>query len=124
MVFLTGFQGVLSFRQQHDQPGAFGRSDLYFICHMLPLTKELDPCPHEIEDCRWIDVDELARSAKSSAVTLRVLQLVSKGLADGFDTVSFKGEVFKSVFKGQKFKMFNRPVGELKDYASDILDSK
>ena len=90
---------------------------------MSPITKELNPCPHEIADCRWFEVEELAKNVQSSAVTLRVLQLVSRGLEQGFDSVTFQGEVFKSVFKGQTYKLFNRPVEKLTDYASDIIYS-
>ena len=69
-----------------------------------------------------MDIDQLAANVKSSAITLRVLQLVSKGLQEGFDTVTFRDEEFKSVYKGKKYKLFNRPVEKLTDYAFDVVD--
>ena len=89
---------------------------------MTPITTELKPCAHEIEACEWKDVDELAANVKSSAITLRVLQLVQKGLDQGFDHVTFTGEKFKSVYKGKTYQLFNRPVEKLTDYAFGVAD--
>ena len=109
----TEFQGILTFRQQHKQPGAFGRSDIYFVCKLQPLTYDLVPCSHEIEACEWMSLDQLARTNETSAVTRRVIQLVKHGLEHGFSSVVWKGEEFRSIYKGLVFKMYNRVLTDL-----------
>ncbi|XP_022106616.1 nucleoside diphosphate-linked moiety X motif 6-like [Acanthaster planci] len=50
------FVSILSFRHQHKY--RFGLSDIYFVCHMKALTTEITACPQEIEECKWMDLDE------------------------------------------------------------------
>ncbi len=50
------FQGVVSIRHRHQF--RFGRSDFYIVCRLRPLTSELRADPREIEECRWMPVDE------------------------------------------------------------------
>ena len=33
-----------------------GCSDIYFVCVMKPLTQEIDSCPNEIAECKWMEV--------------------------------------------------------------------
>nr|KAG5706204.1 hypothetical protein BaRGS_019531 [Batillaria attramentaria] len=104
------FQSVLAFRQQHTQPGAFGRSDLYFLCRLRPLTFELRPCSQEIVRCCWMSVEQLRREVDKSSITVRITDLVLRGLAEGFDTVDIVSEEHTSIHKGLKFHMFFRPL--------------
>ncbi|XP_069834674.1 nucleoside diphosphate-linked moiety X motif 6 isoform X2 [Dendropsophus ebraccatus] len=41
------FQSLLSIRQQHKHPGAFGKSDMYIICRLKPLSYSINFCPQE-----------------------------------------------------------------------------
>ncbi|VDI09002.1 Hypothetical predicted protein [Mytilus galloprovincialis] len=50
------FISVIAFRHQHQF--RYGCSDWYFICLMRPITEEIKHCPHEIGDCKWVDIDE------------------------------------------------------------------
>ncbi|KAK2188384.1 hypothetical protein NP493_133g00016 [Ridgeia piscesae] len=105
----TECRGILAFRQQHRHPGAFGRSDLYFVCHLVPLTFDLHPCAIEIDECRWIGLAELEHQKPLPALMLRVLQLVRQGLHDGFENVVLEPENCKSMYVGNMFKMYNTP---------------
>lgn len=50
------FISILGFRHLHQY--RYGCSDWYFVCLMKPLSEDIKPCPHEIEGCKWIDIDE------------------------------------------------------------------
>ncbi|XP_076467934.1 nucleoside diphosphate-linked moiety X motif 6-like [Babylonia areolata] len=109
----TEFQSILAFRQQHGQPGAFGRSDLYVLCRLRPLTLDLTPCSEEIRQCRWMSVDELrAQMTNVSSLTLRLTDVIRRGLDRGFDDVDIVQEKHKSLYRGMTFKMFFRPLGK------------
>ena len=54
------FQGVVSIRHRHQF--RFGRSDFYVVFRLRPLTSELRRDPREIEECRWMPVDEYLAS--------------------------------------------------------------
>lgn len=43
------FRAVLSIRQQHAQPGAFGKSDMYLICRLRPRSLAIRFCRHECQ---------------------------------------------------------------------------
>ena len=119
------FSGLLAFRQQHKQPGAFGRSDLYFVCHMTPLSDQLNPCEHEIEACQWMGLEELERTMTTSAITLRTIQLIRLGLAQGFDSVCLNTEEFQSVYKGLRYHLFHKKLPdefELTSYVHTVSD--
>ncbi|XP_071789795.1 uncharacterized protein [Asterias amurensis] len=50
------FVSIVCFRHQHKYK--FNQSDIYFVCHMRALTNEIKTCPHEIAECRWMNLDE------------------------------------------------------------------
>ena len=47
-VSLICFRQLLNFR--------FGRSDLYFVCLLKPLSTEIKMDPKELQDAKWMDV--------------------------------------------------------------------
>jgi hypothetical protein len=122
--FLSVFNGVMMFRQQHHHPGAFGRSDLFFVCHMTPLTHAISMDPREITHCQWMSLDELAANAQKSAITLRAIHMVRRGLRDGsFRNVVLDSEACKSVYKGMQFKIHNAHVEGLRMDEGEYLHS-
>ena len=50
------FKSILSFRHQHAM--TWGRSDVYVLCRLKPLTFELNIDPREIAEAAWIDAQE------------------------------------------------------------------
>ena len=110
MPSVVEFNGVLQFRQQHHHPGAFGRSDLYFICHLLPLTFDLHPDEHEISHCQWLSLDTLQRGQQMSTITSTAVALVQHGLKHGFDSVTLSGIDCKSLYKGLNFRLHSHRV--------------
>ena len=56
----TEFQGLLSFRHHHR--GQFGASNIYAVCRLKPLSREIAIDGNEIGQAMWVPVDEyLAR---------------------------------------------------------------
>ncbi|CAL1546457.1 unnamed protein product [Lymnaea stagnalis] len=104
----TEFQSVLAFRQQHNSPGAFGRSDLYVICRLKPLTFDLHPCDEEIAACRWMPVDQLKTEVQATSLTHTMAELAIQGLEHGFSQVDIISYQMASIYKGMKFHIFLR----------------
>lgn len=50
------FVSVLTFRHQHNF--RYGCSDWYYICLMKAVGGAINPCPQEIAECRWMDIEE------------------------------------------------------------------
>ncbi|XP_019198486.1 PREDICTED: nudix hydrolase 2-like [Ipomoea nil] len=54
----TEFVEVLAFRQSHNS--FFGKSDLFFVCMLRPLSLTIDKQDSEIEKAQWMGIDEYA----------------------------------------------------------------
>ncbi|MDC7223669.1 MAG: NUDIX domain-containing protein [Spirochaetales bacterium] len=52
----TEFQSLVCFRHAHAYQ--FGKSDIYFVCRLKPVSQEITADPREIHEARWIDVEE------------------------------------------------------------------
>ncbi|KAF7256164.1 hypothetical protein EG68_06862 [Paragonimus skrjabini miyazakii] len=68
------FAGILAIRQQHDHPGAFGRSDLLAICRLQLANQStnlppIEMCHKELSDCAWIPLTKLLSACVHSVIT-------------------------------------------------------
>eukprot|EP00117_Sycon_ciliatum_P011507 scpid80450/ scgid2131/ Nucleoside diphosphate-linked moiety X motif 6; Antisense basic fibroblast growth factor B len=104
------FNAILGFRQQHHQPNSFDRSDLYFICRLEAKTHEISMCSHEVLDCRWMGIKQLANSAETTPLSRRMAGLLIEGLHNGFKSVDIGMEQFDAVYPGLTYKLFHRPL--------------
>lgn len=104
------FRSLLSVRQQHRHPNAFGMSDLYAVCRLSPLTYRIDFCTRECLRCEWMDVGELASTSSTTPVTTRVARLLLLGLDRGFDTVDLAMEELPAVYSGAFYQLYHRPL--------------
>ena len=77
---------------------------------MKPLSFDFNPCETEIEACQWMHIDELEERMPTSAITLRVIQLIRHGLDYDFNEVELGREEFQSVYLGLKYKLYSRNV--------------
>jgi 8-oxo-dGTP pyrophosphatase MutT (NUDIX family) len=50
------FDALVCFRHWHGY--RYGKSDIYFICRLRPLSQEIRKSEAEIEECRWMPVQE------------------------------------------------------------------
>ncbi|XP_065058190.1 nucleoside diphosphate-linked moiety X motif 6-like [Rhopilema esculentum] len=103
------FKSLLAFRQQHTM--AFDQSDLYFICHLHPLSFNITICPKEIMKCEWLPLEHLQTTDEATPMTKLVASLAIKGLDDEFDDVCISPHEMTSWVPpyDKKFKVFHRP---------------
>ena len=52
----TRFEAVVCLRNLHDY--RYGKSDIYFVCRLSPLSHEITMQAEEIEDCIWMPLDD------------------------------------------------------------------
>ncbi len=85
----TKFDALVCFRHWHGY--RYGKSDIYFVCRLHPLSQEITMQEEEIEDCRWIPVGDFLGSEEVSAFNKSIVTaaLESDGVAPtaipGFD---------------------------------------
>ncbi|XP_028272565.1 nucleoside diphosphate-linked moiety X motif 6 [Parambassis ranga] len=104
------FRSLLSIRQQHDHPGAFGMSDMYVICRLSPLSYEINFCTQECLRCEWLPLSELARTADTTPITSRIAGLLLHGLERGFDTIDLTMEELPAVYSGMFYQLYHRQL--------------
>eukprot|EP00058_Branchiostoma_floridae_P026196 XP_002611686.1 hypothetical protein BRAFLDRAFT_117087 [Branchiostoma floridae] len=107
------FQSILTIRQLHNYPGAFGKSDLYIVCRLRALSHVIDHCADEIIGCKWTDVNELATTQSTSLISTHVARLVLHGFREGFDKVDISMKELPAVFKNMTYKLYHRQIPDL-----------
>jgi 8-oxo-dGTP pyrophosphatase MutT (NUDIX family) len=68
----TRFEALVCFRHWHGY--RHGKSDIYFVCRLSPLSEEVCVQAEEIEECRWMPVSEYMASEDVSAFNKRVVR--------------------------------------------------
>ncbi|XP_041845725.1 nucleoside diphosphate-linked moiety X motif 6 isoform X1 [Melanotaenia boesemani] len=104
------FRSLLSIRQQHNHPGAFGMSDMYIICRLSPLTYEINFCTQECLRCEWLDLSELARTSSTTPITSRIARLLLHGLEHGFDKIDLTMEELPAIYSGMFYQLYHRQL--------------
>ncbi|KAM6923527.1 nucleoside diphosphate-linked moiety X motif 6 [Xenentodon cancila] len=104
------FRSLLSIRQQHNHPGAFGMSDMYIICRLSPLTYDIDFCTQECLRCEWLDLSELTRTDSTTPITTRIAVLLLHGLEHGFDKIDLAMEELPAVYSGMFYQLYHRQL--------------
>ncbi|XP_052585865.1 nucleoside diphosphate-linked moiety X motif 6 isoform X3 [Peromyscus californicus insignis] len=106
------FRSLLSIRQQHGSPGAFGKSDMYLICRLQPCSFTINFCQQECLKCEWMDLEKLARIENTTPITRRVAWLLLYGHREGFDKIDLSMEEFPAVYTGLFYKLYHRELPE------------
>ncbi|XP_056625136.1 nucleoside diphosphate-linked moiety X motif 6 [Triplophysa dalaica] len=107
------FRSLLSIRQQHKHPGAFGMSDMYLICRLHPLSYDINFCTHECLRCDWLDLAELAKTTETTPITSRIAKLLLHGLERGFHNIDLCVEELPAVYSGMFYQLYHRPLPEV-----------
>ncbi|XP_063046340.1 nucleoside diphosphate-linked moiety X motif 6 [Engraulis encrasicolus] len=102
------FRSLLSIRQQHNHPGAFGMSDMYIICRLSPVTYDINFCTQECLRCEWLDLTELAQTSETTPITSRLAKLLLLGLQHGFHNVDLTMEELPAVYSGLFYQLYHR----------------
>jgi 8-oxo-dGTP pyrophosphatase MutT (NUDIX family) len=66
------FESLVCFRHWHGY--RYGKSDIYFVCRLSPLSQDLTMQAEEIEELLWMPVDEYFASDLVSAFNKRIVQ--------------------------------------------------
>ncbi|XP_030000984.1 nucleoside diphosphate-linked moiety X motif 6 [Sphaeramia orbicularis] len=104
------FRSLLSIRQQHNHPGAFGMSDMYIICRLSPLTYDINFCTQECLRCEWLPLAELAQTNATTPITTRISRLLLHGLERGFDSIDLTMEELPAVYSGMFYQLYHRQL--------------
>ncbi|XP_056659488.1 nucleoside diphosphate-linked moiety X motif 6 isoform X2 [Monodelphis domestica] len=107
------FQALLSIRQQHGRPDAFGKSDLYIVCRLKPLSFRVSFCPHECLRCEWMALAALATAEEATPITRRVASLLLYGHREGLDKVDLTVRELPALHRGLSYKLYHRDLPEL-----------
>ena len=77
----TQFDALVCFRHWHGY--RYGKSDIYFVCRLHPLSQEITMQESEIEDCIWMPVDDFLGSEEVSLFNKSIVNaaLQSPGVA-------------------------------------------
>ncbi|XP_065693859.2 nucleoside diphosphate-linked moiety X motif 6 [Patagioenas fasciata] len=106
------FKSILSIRQQHKHPGAFGQSDMYIICRLQPSSFNISFCKEECLRCEWMDLQELAQTKHATPITSNVAKLLLYGYREGFDRIDITMREFPAVYTGLFYKLYHRELPE------------
>lgn len=85
---------------------------MYVICRLEAKTHEISICDHEVLDCRWISLPELAAIPDTTTLSRQIAALLMQGLRDGFDSIDIGMKQFDAVYPGLTYKLFHRPLLE------------
>jgi 8-oxo-dGTP pyrophosphatase MutT (NUDIX family) len=66
------FEGLVCFRHWHGY--RYGKSDIYFVCRLSPLSEDVTMQAEEIEECFWMPVAEYFASDLVSPFNKRIVR--------------------------------------------------
>ena len=90
----TRFESLVCFRHWHGY--RFGKSDIYFVCRLSPLNLDISMQVEEIEECRWMPVEEYLNAENVSPFNKHIVRaaLDSPGIVpttmEGYDEEKYE----------------------------------
>lgn len=70
----TEFRGILGFTE--FKKAKFGLNDLYFLCLLKPVDYEINKCEDELEDAKWMDIDEYVSTESKMPFFKKLKQMI------------------------------------------------
>jgi 8-oxo-dGTP pyrophosphatase MutT (NUDIX family) len=70
------FESLVCFRHWHGY--RYGKSDIYFVCRLSPLSQDVTMQAEEIEECFWMPLDDYFASDLVSAFNKRIVHAAVK----------------------------------------------
>ncbi len=83
----TEFEALVCFRHWHGY--RYGKSDIYFVCRLHPLSKAITIQEEEIAECRWMPVQDYLSAEGVSAFNKRIVDTALK--SPGVTPVEIEG---------------------------------
>lgn len=111
----TEFVEVFGFRQVHD--AAFGKSDLFFLCKLRPLSSEIEIQESEIEAAQWMPLEEYKSQTlnSSSPVLTRFADIATASLEGKYNGFGAESLVLSSQYK---WSLFYHNLQDIENYLS------
>ena len=84
----TKFESLGCFRHWHGY--RYGKSDIYFVCLLSPLSNEITMQEEELDDCLWMPVDDYLSSDETSSFNKTIINAalagpgISPGVMEGY----------------------------------------
>jgi len=73
---------------RHAHVNRFGKSDLYFVCRLTPLSEEIQPQESEIAECIWMPVEQFLQHEEVSAFNRNFVELAIR--TTGMEVAEFE----------------------------------
>lgn len=83
----TRFESLVCFRHQHSY--RHGKSDIYFVCSLKPLTREIIMQDEEIAECVWMPVNEYMADESVSPFNKKIVRAAIED--SGFAPIALDG---------------------------------
>jgi ADP-ribose pyrophosphatase YjhB (NUDIX family) len=103
----TRFESLVCFRHWHGY--RFGKSDIYFVCRLAPLTEQIAIDEGEIQESLWMPVQEYMASEYVGVFNRRIVQAALEGPCmapcwiEGYGTDPAVREIFMPANGNQAF---------------------
>jgi 8-oxo-dGTP pyrophosphatase MutT (NUDIX family) len=91
------FEALVCFRHWHGY--RYGKSDIYFVCRLRPLSKAITIQEEEIAECRWMPVEEYLNTESVSTFNKRIVDTALK--SPGVTPVEIEGYA-----EGNRYEFF------------------
>ena len=95
----TRFESLVCFRHWHGY--RYGKSDIYFVCRLSPLTQEITLQEEEIAESLWMPVEEYMESEHVGVFNKRIVEAaldgrncLSPAWIEGYQTDLKRREIF------------------------------
>jgi 8-oxo-dGTP pyrophosphatase MutT (NUDIX family) len=77
----TKFEAVVCFRHWHGY--RYGKSDIYFVCRLSPLSQDITKQDDEIDECLWMPVHHYLTNDDVAFFNKRIVQAALKSTGIG-----------------------------------------
>ena len=89
----TRFESLVCFRHLHGY--RFGKSDIYFVCRLSPLSLDISMQAEEIEECLWMAVDEYLAAENVSSFNKHLVRAALESPGIVLTTIEGYGDAEK-----------------------------
>ena len=98
------FEGVVCFRHWHGY--RWGKSDIYFVCRLSPVSEAITMQQEEIEECLWMPVEDYLASEFVSVFNKRIVKAAT-------DTPGFPSTWVEGYADPSRYEFFMPPTDSI-----------
>ncbi|XP_071496881.1 uncharacterized protein [Diadema antillarum] len=113
----TKFISLSCFRHLHRF--RFGRSDIYFVCHLEPLSSKIKKNKQEIAECQWMPVEEYMKNPEVHAANKYYVRQCLDRLTDGSRQEAIRSKLV-NVSQVYSIMSADRQMEELQNSTAEV----